>query len=224
MAETRVDDVAGSVLDSIRQAILDGRFAPGQRLVEAELCARYDAPRGAVRAALIELSHERLVERSHNRSAVVRSVSPTEAIEITEVRMCLEGLCAAKAAERVTESEVQELRALAQDMRRSAMDQDETAYGKLNAALHVRVRDIAGQSVAAETLTRLRAQAALTRLNARTVQQQYRTALRRGGPQYSLPDHLAIIDEICARSPDGAERAMRRHWSNVIDALQALKP
>ncbi|MFI9386989.1 GntR family transcriptional regulator [Kutzneria sp. NPDC052558] len=203
------------MLDLIRRGILEGRFVPGQRLVVAELCARYGGSRDTVRAALTELGHERLVELVRNRSAVVQSVSLTEAIEITEVRMCLEALCAAKAAERITEPDVQELRTLAQDMRRAAAGQDATTYADLNAVLHQRIRDIAGQAVAASALTRLRAQ---------TVRHQYRITLRRGGPQHSLSDHLALIDEICARSPDGADRAMRRHWANVIDALRALEP
>jgi len=87
-----------SVVEALRDAIVDGEFAPNQRLVEADLSERFGASRGSIRTALLELGAEGLVERVQNRGARVRAVSLAEAIEITEVRMVLEGLCAAKAA------------------------------------------------------------------------------------------------------------------------------
>src|SRR3954452_22837464 len=81
------------VLDAIRDAIADGEFAPSQRLVEADLSERFGASRGSVRTALLQLTAEGLVERVQNRGARVRAISLIEAIEITEVRMALVGLC-----------------------------------------------------------------------------------------------------------------------------------
>src|SRR6476646_10860433 len=93
-----------TVAEPIRKAILEGDFAPNQRMVEADLCEEFHASRGAVRAALLDLTNQGLIERIQNRGARVRAVSLPEAIEITEVRMVLEGLCAAKAAEVVTDA------------------------------------------------------------------------------------------------------------------------
>jgi DNA-binding GntR family transcriptional regulator len=70
--------------------------------VEAELCESFTVPRAGVRAALIDLAADGLVERIQHRGARVRVVSIDEAVEITECRMVLEGLCAGKAAERVS--------------------------------------------------------------------------------------------------------------------------
>ncbi len=102
-----------SLLDKLRMAIYHGELAPNQRLVENELAARYDTSRGAVREALLQLENEGLIIRPRNRSASVRPVTPEEAIEITEVRAVIEGLCAAKAAALATEADHEELRALA---------------------------------------------------------------------------------------------------------------
>jgi DNA-binding GntR family transcriptional regulator len=202
---------AGRVADGLRAAILAGDLVPDQRLVEAELSERYSASRGAVRTALLTLAHDGLVERIANRGARVRAVSIEEAIDITEVRMVVEGLCAAKAAERVTDSEIDELRGLGERMRAAVAAGEVLTYSGLNEELHGRIREIAAQPIAGDVLTRLRAQ---------NVRHQFRLALRPGRPQQSLPEHLAIIDEICARSPDGAERAIRRHIRSVIDALK----
>src|SRR5688500_5121965 len=95
----------------LREAITRGDMPPGHRLVEADLAEAFGVSRSAVRLAIDALIAEGLVERIPNRGARVRTVSVAEAVEITECRMVLEGLLAAKAAERVTEAEVDRLRA-----------------------------------------------------------------------------------------------------------------
>ena len=88
--------------ERLRRAILAGDMAPGQRLVEEELAGLLGVTRASLRAALFDLAADGLAERIPNRGARVRAVTVAEAVAITECRMALEGLCAAKAAERVT--------------------------------------------------------------------------------------------------------------------------
>src|SRR5215469_6734424 len=97
-------------LSALRQAILSGDLAPGQRLVEEELAGTLGVTRQSLRSALLDLTAEGLVERIPNRGARVRVVSAEEAIAITECRMALEALCAVKAAQRITDNEAVSLR------------------------------------------------------------------------------------------------------------------
>lgn len=200
------------VADSVRRSILAGDLVPGQRLVEAELCDSLGASRGAVRAALIDLTHEGLVERIANRGARVRIVTVTEALQITEVRMALEGLCGAKAAQNITDDQIGELRALGAQMTSAVQAGDVAGYSQLNQQLHACVISLADQPVAAEVLSRLRA---------RNVRHQFRLAFRPGRPQTSLPQHLAIVEAICSRDPAAAEAAVRAHLTSVIEALSS---
>jgi DNA-binding GntR family transcriptional regulator len=204
--------VAGQpdVVDAVRRGILAGDLVPGQRLVEAELAESLGASRGSVRAALIDLTHEGLVERIANRGARVRVVSVAEALHITEVRAAVEGLCAAKAATKVTDEEIEGLRALGGDMESAVTSGDVMGYSQLNQRLHEDIIAIADQPVAAEVLHRLRA---------RNVRHQFRLAFRPGRPQVSLPQHLAIIDAVCRRDPAAAEAAARAHLASVLEAL-----
>jgi DNA-binding GntR family transcriptional regulator len=213
MTTTQSDHVLSqaAVVERVRRGILAGDLVPGQRLVEAELSETYGASRGAVRAALIDLTHEGLVERIANRGARVRVVSVAEAVQITEVRMAVEGLCGAKAAERVTDQEVVTLQELGTAMTRAVEQGDVVGYSQLNHQLHERVIAISDQPVAAEVLGRLRA---------RNVRHQFRLAYRVGRPQVSLPQHLDIIQAVCGRDPAAAEAAMRRHLGSVLEALQ----
>lgn len=196
---------------ALRQAIVSGEMAPGQRLVEPELAELFGVSRGAMRAALIDLTGEGLVERVHNRGARVRVVSLAEAVAIVECRQMLEALCAAKAARNVSDAAAAELTELGERMRAAVGAGDPVKYSALNAQLHQRVRELAEQPVATDLLERL---------NAQMVRHQFRLALRPGRPQRSLPEHLAIIDAIVARDEQAAEAAARAHLASVIDALR----
>jgi len=54
------------------------------------------------------------------------------------------------------------------------------------------------------------------------VRHQFRLSLVPGRPSVSLPEHLAIVDAVCARDPERAERAMRAHLTSVIDMLRGF--
>jgi DNA-binding GntR family transcriptional regulator len=208
---TRTGAAQRRVLDGLRAAILRGDLAPGQRLVEADLAQAYGAARGSVRLALIDLAGEGLVERIEHRGARVRVVTLAEAIEITECRMVLEGLCAAKAAERVSPAQAGELTALAAEMRVTVAAGDVLAYSDLNQRLHRLVRQISAQRTAAQTIERLRGQ---------FVRHQFRLALQPGRPAVSVDEHARIVAAITARDPAAAEAAMRAHLGSVIEALK----
>ena len=185
-------------------------MAPGQRLVEEELAGTLGVTRASLRAALFDLTAEGLVERIPNRGARVRTISVDEAVAIIECRMVLEGLCAAKAAERVTEPEAARLRQLGADMERSVAGGEPLKYSALNHELHRLVRELSAQPVAAGLLERL---------NGQLVRHQFQLSLRPGRPQQSLPQHLAMIAAIAGRQPAEAEEATRRHLRSVIAAL-----
>ncbi|WP_432561705.1 GntR family transcriptional regulator [Kineococcus sp. SYSU DK003] len=198
-------------VEALRSALLAGDLAPGQRLVEADLAATFGVNRASVRAALLDLAAEGLIERIPNRGARVRVVSVEEAVAITECRMVLEGLCAAKAAERATGEQIGVLRDLGGQLEAAVAGGDPMKYSALNRELHRLVREYSAQPSASELLDRL---------NGQIVRHQFRLALRAGRPQVSLPEHLAIIDAIAAREPERAESAARAHLASVIRALQ----
>jgi DNA-binding GntR family transcriptional regulator len=203
------------VFAELRAAILRGEYAPRQRLIETDLTERYATTRFLLRNALTRLATEGLVELQPNRGARVREISVEEAIEITEIRRAVEGLVAARAAERITDEEIAEVRALGAEMTAVVASADMLRYSELNAQLHGRVRAIARHPSA----TRI-----IEQLNGQMVRHQFRLSLVPGRPAVSLPEHLAIIETVCARDPAAAERAMRAHLTSVLDALVAFKP
>jgi DNA-binding GntR family transcriptional regulator len=207
------EDSKPAVTEALRAAILTGEYAPRQRLVEIDLCERFGTSRFILRAALQELSAQGLVEFQRNRGARVREVSLDEAIEITEVRILLEGLLAARAAERVSRPDVAMLREIVKDMRAAVGKSELLAYSDLNARLHAAIRDIAAHETASRLLRQLRDQ---------TVRHQFSLSLVPGRPKVSLPQHEAIVAAITARKPEEAQQAMHEHLQSVIQAFRAL--
>ncbi|MFD0022178.1 GntR family transcriptional regulator [Streptomyces sp. NPDC058382] len=198
-------------LAQLRQAILQGEMAPAQRLVEDELAEQFGVTRASIRAALLELASEGLVERIRNRGSRVRVVTKEEAVAITECRMVLEGLCAAKVAADATDEQLDRLTETGAAMSKAVADGEPMTYSELNHQLHSLIREFSGQQTALGLLERL---------NAQSVRHQFQLALRPGRPQKSLSEHLAVIDAIRARDPQAAEAAVRAHLGSVIDALR----
>jgi DNA-binding GntR family transcriptional regulator len=202
-----------AVATSIRNAVYRGEYVPGQRLIEADLCAALKVSRSVVRSALQELASEGLVEIQLHKGARVRQVSRAEAIEIIEVRMVVEGLIAAKAARQAKPEQVAELRDIGAAMRQAVADQDALGYSELNARLHAMIRQVSGHGIAATVIERLRG---------RLVRYQFHLALQPGRPARSLVEHEKIIDAIAAGDPEAAETAMREHIGDILTELQSL--
>lgn len=201
------------VTDRIRQAILENDLAPGQRLVEAELCELLGVSRGTVRTALIDLTHEGLVERIANRGARVRVVSLDEALQLADVRFAVENICVRLAAERVSDAEIAELRALGAALTAREAESDVVGFAETTHRIFETYVRISGQLVAQEVLERLRD---------RNARHRFRLSYRPGRAQVSLPQWLAIIEAICARNPDTATAALRSHVDSVKEAMVAL--
>jgi DNA-binding GntR family transcriptional regulator len=198
-------------IEGIRRAILQGELVAGQRLIEPDLAEMLGVNRSSVRAALIDLAAEGLVERMPNKGARVRIVPVAEAIAINECRLVLDGLCAAKAAAGASDEEIAELRAIGEQMRVAVLKGRFARYSQLNMELHQRIREISGQFVA-ERLVR--------RLNEQVVQHQFHLAADDRRARAWLPEHLAVIEAIARHDPQQAEGATRLHLEHVIAALR----
>jgi DNA-binding GntR family transcriptional regulator len=211
MQPTMVRKANLDVAARLRRDILGGEFAPGERLVELNLTERYGAGRAAIRAALVELATEGLVEKETNWGASVRQISIAEAIQITEARAALESLIAAAAARNAAEDERAELAGLEADMRGAVAEERYLDYSELNGVLHRRIREISQHDVAGELVAMLRN---------RSARHQFSLALMPGRPAESLEQHAAIIRAIVRGDEAGASAAMQAHLLSVIDVLR----
>src|SRR5438874_8667074 len=195
----------------LREAIVSGQLHPNERLVEAAIAERIGAGRTAVRAALVRLDQEGLVELERNRGARVRHISDGEALEIEEVRAVLEGMLARRAASRIGADGLQALRQVMTKMRERVEAGDSIGYSELNATFHQAIWSAADHATASQLVGSLKTQG---------IRFQYQTALRPGRADRSLHEHEAIFAALKAHDGDAAEAAMREHLAEVLDTLR----
>ena len=123
----RTIPVRNCVVDVLRREILSLRFAPGQKLVERDLCELTGASRTALREGLRQLEVEGLVEIVPNRGPLVPDLSPGQAQDIYEMRICLERHLAGQAALRANGREILALKGIRERVIRAIGQQDRIA-------------------------------------------------------------------------------------------------
>jgi DNA-binding GntR family transcriptional regulator len=108
--DSRLPKKAGAAaIELLREAIVDGRLAPGQRLKEEEIAQELGISRTPVREALLVLQSEGLVEAPPNRGARVREFAAGDLDELYQLRALVEGYAARRAAARISAEELRTL-------------------------------------------------------------------------------------------------------------------
>lgn len=123
------------IVATLRRAIVDGEYVPGQRLVEGDLQVRLGVSRPAVREALRQLEAEKLVTITPFKGTSVSEITWEEAEEIYEVRELLEGQATFRFAARANERDLNRLSAAAADFDAAILEP--AAQQRLVNAAHV---------------------------------------------------------------------------------------
>lgn len=199
---------------ALRVDITRNEFSPNEHLIEADLAGRYATNRGTIRAVLAALAKEGLIEQVPRRGARVRLVELDEAIEITEIRLAAEAICAAKAAERASPSELRELASLVERMKEPVAVADIMHYHELVREVHDRICRFSGHTVGVRVAEQMRNQ---------SIRHLLREAMVRGRLASSYEEHVAIVEAIVARDPAAAEAAVRQHRLGAVEALRAVR-
>jgi len=144
------------VSDQIRGQILEGKFRPGERLVEDRLSADLGVSRVPVREALLGLSIEGLVRLEPRRGATVAEITPEIVAELVEVRALLEGQNARLAARRHDPEIMAELRETLKHGNDAAEAGTPEQLARLNGEFHERLAEASRNSVLTEIMRSLR--------------------------------------------------------------------
>lgn len=204
---------SAQVVDWLRERIRQGRLVPGQRLVEADLVAATRTSRGKVREALRRLETDGLVTIEEFRGASVKRLGPDEVRQIYRARMALEGLAAAECAVRAAAPLRERLLAIQRELDEGEHAGDHDRFAKLNEAWHGSIIAGSGNEYIAQFLTRL------TVPIYRLVFATFYTAERIAAAN---ADHRLITAAIVEGRAQDAERAMRAHIENGLNALLDL--
>jgi DNA-binding GntR family transcriptional regulator len=104
--------LSDEVVDRLREAILGGLFAPGDRLREEQLADALGVSRGPIRNALLQLEREGMVQRRRNRGAVVARLSRADLEEVYSLRLAIEPVACEWAARNASERDLADMQSI----------------------------------------------------------------------------------------------------------------
>lgn len=200
------DTLRRKVEDAVREAITSGVYAPGERLIERELCEGLGVSRASVREALRRLEAEKLVHTVPHRGPVVASISVEEARQLYALRAVLEGYAAHEFATQAADAAILQFGRAAADLREAAGSGDTDRVLRAKGILYDVMLSHCGNDLVREILRGFYSRINLLRA----------TSLMH--PE-RLPHSLAEIDALVAafqdRDAEQAERLARLHVTNA---------
>jgi DNA-binding GntR family transcriptional regulator len=204
----------GAVVEWIRDRIRRGRLVPGQRLVEADIIRELSASRSRVREALQRLSTEGLVTIEEFRGASVKQFSRDEIRQIYRARMALEGLAARDFADADAPDLKRRFARVQEDLNALEHTGDHDRFARLNDDWHRLIIEGSGNTYISMFVERLRVP--IYRLLFTTFYSAQRIDRANAG-------HRRITDAILAGRAKEAERLMREHIEEGLEALESIE-
>jgi len=204
-----VDDVH----QAIREAILDRRFPPRTRLNVEELALQLGVSLTPVRSAIQLLAAEGLVDVHSRSGTFVATISRRELEETFDIRCALECLAAEKAAERLTDKDIEQARKLYDVMLRLRRTESQRKiHDEANFGLHEIIIRASGNQRLAEIYESLQAHIAMCRLH--RMDESWHSRL----PQ-EQKEHKEIVEAMEKRDAKALVKALRSHILRAKDAL-----
>jgi DNA-binding GntR family transcriptional regulator len=195
--------LSDQVKDRLLEAILDGRYPPGARIVETRVARELGTSQAPVREALRDLEALGLVETTAFRGARVRHPSADELLEAFVVRSQLETLAARLAVPRMTDADFEQLAGYLGEMRRAARIGDLHAEAVADAAFHGRVVEVSGNAMLRRVWQRLE-----------PLSRTYITLVAPGADRHAIADmHQPILDALRGRDAGRAALALDHHYT-----------
>lgn len=145
------------VIAALKSAFFSGKLRPGDTIVERQIAREMNVGTPVVREALISLKHEGFVRRVNNKGSFVTTFDSDEVRQLYELRIELETLALQWARSRVTESDLKELRDLADRLVEAGQRGNRREFLECDFDFHRCCWRLSGNPFLAETLERLMA-------------------------------------------------------------------
>ncbi len=205
------------VYDELQEAILSGALQKGEALTELSLSEKLGVSRTPIRGALGRLSEEGLVKLIPNRGAVVVGITKEDIIDIYRIRMRLEGLASAMAAEKISEETKKELLDIV-ELTEFYMQKHDTEHSKeLDTLFHKTIYEASGSRLIEKILSDLHRHTKAYRKVSLNIP---------GRLERSSEEHREILDAILAGNAAEADRLTSLHvehaLANMLTAIEKI--
>ncbi|MBR3893754.1 MAG: GntR family transcriptional regulator [Clostridia bacterium] len=210
MIEHRTVSLAEQVFDRLETDILSGKYQQGEILTELKLVADLGVSRTPIREALRRLEQEHIIENS-SKGIVVLGVSKKDLEDILEIRIRIEGLAAAMAAQRITDEELAELRETIELQEFYVPKHDADRINGMDSKFHLLIYRFSGSVPLYDTLVPLHKK--VLKYRKASVENEVRST-------HSSQEHRAIFEAIAKHDAPLAEELMRAHIANAKEYIQ----
>ena len=200
----------------LRQMLVENRIAPGAKLNERELSDELNVSRTPLREAIKMLAAEGLVELLPNRGAIAVELTEADVLNTFEVMAGLEAQSGELAAQRVTDDELIEIKAMHYEMLAAYTRQDLPSYYRLNASIHSAINAAAKNPVLTATYRQVNARLQALRFRSNQDGDKWKAAVK---------EHEQMISALTARDAAAMRSVLMSHLINkrdvVIEQLRA---
>lgn len=201
------------VAQRLRTLLVEGGIAPGAKLNERELAEQLHVSRTPLREAIKRLAAEGLVDLLPNRGAVAVKLGQADIEHTFEVLAALEGLSGQLAAERASDAEIAEIRALHYEMRACHARGDLSGYYRLNAVIHAAINAAARNPVLSQHYAAI---------NARVQSLRFRTNQDGAKWQRAVLEHEQMVEALAARDAAALRQVLVQHLQHKRDTVLQL--
>jgi DNA-binding GntR family transcriptional regulator len=201
-----------TVVDHLRDFIVEGLLAPGVKLNERKLCEMLGISRTPLREALKVLAAEGLIDISPNRGASVAQLTDAEIRDMFELMSGLEAFTGELACQRITPPELAEIKALHAAMLTCREQNDLSGYYARNHAIHDRINAAARNAALRQTYVTLNRRLQALRFRSNFQTEKWDNAIR---------EHEAMIGALESRDGRLLSSILRAHLLAKRDAVLA---
>ena len=194
----------------LRQMLVENRIPPGAKLNERELSEVLNVSRTPLREAIKMLAAEGLVELLPNRGAIAVELTEADVLNTFEVMAGLEAQSGELAALRVTDDELQEIKAMHYDMLAAYTRRDLPAYYRLNSAIHSAINTAAKNPVLTATYKQVNTRLQALRFRSNQDGDKWKAAVK---------EHEQMINALSARDPVAMRTVLMSHLINKRDVV-----
>ncbi|WP_430397089.1 GntR family transcriptional regulator [Ferrovibrio sp.] len=197
----------------LRTMLVEGLIQPGAKLNERELCEKLGVSRTPLREAIKLLAAEGLVDLLPNRGAIAVKLTEDDVINTFELLATLEGMAGELAAERITDAELSELRALQYEMMACYARRDLSGYYRINARIHAAINNSARNPVLTNTYRAI---------NARVQSLRFRTNQNEAKWAEAVREHEQMVEALSRRDAPAMRQLLMQHLRRKRDAVLEL--
>lgn len=216
MKEHRSISIADQIFEQLERDILSGKYARGEQLSEVRLAAELGVSRTPVREAIRRLEQENILEES-GQGLVVVGITYEDLMDMYEIRLAVESQAARRAAEYISDAELEEMRNIVDLQRYYAEKGGPDASNQirdLDSQFHALLYRCSGSRAYYNVLSSL---------HKKTTKYRKASVSRKSRALKSVEEHAAIYQALAAHDGDAACAAAIRHLTFARDSMAGLE-